>query len=135
LDNYKGHILVVNLWATWCGPCVEELPTLAALAGQIQAFGGLVLPISIDSNGSQAVKPFYALHAITDLPVLLDPEGENLDLLDTDGVPVTLIINPQGLLVARLDGAANWDTPRVLRFVRSLVPVQPKAKPPHVTAL
>lgn len=135
LADYKGHVLVVNLWATWCGPCVEELPTLAALAGQIQPLGGLVLPISIDTNGAQSVKPFFALHAITNLPVLLDPDGDNLDLLDTDGVPVTLVIDPQGRVAARLDGAANWNTPRVLSFVRSLAPVQQNAKPSHVTAL
>jgi thiol-disulfide isomerase/thioredoxin len=135
LAAYKGHVLVVNLWATWCGPCVEELPTLAALAGHMEAFGGLVLPISLDIGGRGTVEPFYARHGITNLPVLLDPDGENLDLLDTDGVPVTLVIDPQGQLVARVDGAGNWDTPRIQHFLRSLVPVQHKAKPAHVTAL
>ncbi len=134
LADYKGHVLVVNLWATWCGPCVEELPTLAALAGQIQSFGGLVLPISIDTNGAQAVPPFYALHRIPNLPVLLDPDGDNLDILDTDGVPITLVINPEGRLVARLEGAANWNTPRIRTFLQSLLPVPP-AKPGHVMAL
>jgi thiol-disulfide isomerase/thioredoxin len=135
LTDYKGHVLLVNLWATWCGPCVEEMPTLAALAGQMQAYGGLVLPISIDTNGAQAVRPFYALHAITDLPILLDPDGSNLDVLNTDGVPVSLIINPAGRLVGRVEGSADWNTLRIRAFLQSLVPAQHQAKPAHVMAL
>jgi thiol-disulfide isomerase/thioredoxin len=135
LSDYKGHVLVVNLWATWCGPCDDELPTFATLAGQIQQFGGLVLPISIDVSGVQAVGPFYAQHAITNLPILLDPDGDSLDALDTNGVPVTIIINPEGMLVARLDGGANWNTPRVLAFLRSLAPASNGTKPTHISAL
>lgn len=120
LNSYRGHILVVNLWATWCGPCTDELPTFVALAPQIKRFGGLILPISIDLEGINAVRPFYARANIHNLPILLDPEGHNLDVLNTDGIPVTLIIDPHGKLAARVDGAANWNTPRVLDFLRSL---------------
>ncbi len=127
LADYAGHVLVVNIWATWCGPCVEEIPTLAALAKEIHHFGGLVLPISIDIDGAQAVEPFYEQHHITTLPVLLDPDGINLDLLHTDGVPVTIILNPAGKMVARLDGGADWNTPRVRAFLQLLA--QPKSKP------
>lgn len=129
LADYKGHVLVVNLWASWCGPCVAELPTLARLAGKIRPFGGLVLPISIDEGGARTVQPFYARHRITGLPVLLDPDGFDMEILATDGVPVTLIITPKGQLTARLDGAADWDTPRILAFLQSLVPAKPKLKP------
>lgn len=135
LAGYKTHVLVVNLWASWCGPCVEELPTLAALGQQIQTFGGLVLPISIDAGGAAAVRPFYERHAITSLPILLDPDGDNLDVLDTDGVPVTLVIDPLGRQVARLDGAANWNTPRIRAFLKSLLPVQDSPAPAHIMAL
>jgi thiol-disulfide isomerase/thioredoxin len=135
LANYKGHVLVVNLWATWCGPCVDELPTLAALAGEVETFGGLVLPISIDTNGAKAVEPFFGLHGITNLPVLLDPSGNNLDVLGTQGVPVTLVINSQGQLAARVDGAVNWDTPRVLTFLKTLAPAGQQDEPAHIMAL
>ena len=135
LADYAGHVLVVNLWATWCGPCVDEVPSFAALAGQIQPFGGLVLPISIDANGAKAVRPFYELHKITDLPILLDPNGDNLDVLNTDGVPITVVINPQGQLVAQVEGASNWNTPRVQAFLRSLVSVPPQARPDRIMAL
>jgi thiol-disulfide isomerase/thioredoxin len=120
LAHYAGHALVVNLWATWCGPCVAELPTLAALAATVRPYGILVLPISIDLTGAAAVQPYYAKHGIRDLPVLLDPNGDNMQVLDTNAIPLTIIINASGQLVARVDGAADWDTPDVVAFLRSL---------------
>jgi thiol-disulfide isomerase/thioredoxin len=135
LAHYTGHVLVVSLWATWCGPCVQELPSLAALAKQIQPLGALVLPISIDTNGAQAVQPFYALHGINNLPILLDPDGNNLNVLNVDGVPVTLVINADGRLVAQLEGSANWNTPGVLAYLKALVPAESKTQPAHVVAI
>ncbi|HUW79822.1 MAG TPA: TlpA disulfide reductase family protein [Acidocella sp.] len=120
LADYAGHTLVVNLWATWCPPCIMELPGLAALALKIKPSGGLVLPISIDLNGASAVQPFYAKNDIHGLPVLLDPDGKNLQILHTDGIPVTIIINAAGQMVARLDGAAYWNSKRMVAFLQSL---------------
>ena len=120
LADCIGHALVVNLWATWCGPCVMEIPSLAALAPKLKASGGLVLPISIDLSGAAAVRPFYASHGIRTLPILLDPNGDNLRVLNTNGIPVTIIINAAGQMVARMDGAANWNTASMVKFLRSL---------------
>ena len=120
LADYAGHALVVNLWATWCGPCVAEIPSFAALSRKLAASGALVLPISVDMNGAEAVRPFYASHNIISLPILLDPDGANFQVLNTDSIPVTLVLNASGQMVARTDGAANWDTPRTLEFLQSL---------------
>jgi thiol-disulfide isomerase/thioredoxin len=120
LADYAGHGLVVNLWATWCGPCVAELPTLAAAAPELARAGILVLPISIDTTGAQVVKPFYASQGITDLPILLDPSGDAMDTLNASGIPVTIVIDTQGRLVARVDGAVDWSTKATLRALRGL---------------
>jgi len=128
LADYKGHVLVVNVWATWCGPCAEELPSLGMLAERIKPFGGLVLPIAIDTDGAAAVKPFFASRKIHNLPVLLDPQGHSLDVLDTDGVPVTIVLDADGRMVARLDGAADWNTQTVFEFLGELAKPQ-KDKP------
>jgi len=120
LADYAGHALLVNLWATWCGPCVDELPTFATLAPKLRPFGALVLPISIDLTGAAAVRPFFKSQGIASLPILLDPNGDNMQVLDTDGIPVTIVINAAGQMVARLDGAANWDTPGMLDYLQSL---------------
>jgi thiol-disulfide isomerase/thioredoxin len=120
LANYKGSGLIVNIWATWCGPCVAELPTFAAISGTLGKSKILILPISVDMNGSTIVQPFYSSHGITNLPVLLDPDGTATDALNTDGIPVSIIINPQGQLVGRLDGSANWNSPATLALIRQL---------------
>jgi thiol-disulfide isomerase/thioredoxin len=120
LSDFAGHTLLVNLWATWCGPCVAELPSFAALAPKLKTLGALVLPISIDMSGAGAVQPFYAAHGIRSLPILLDSVGANLQALNTDAIPLTIVINPAGQLVARMDGAANWNTPAILAFLKSL---------------
>ena len=94
-----------------------------------------MLPISIDIEGADAVRPFFKQQRITTLPILLDPDGLDLNALETDGVPVTLIIDPEGRQVARLEGAADWNTPRILAYLQSLTQAQPTLKPPHVTPL
>lgn len=120
LQDFRGHGLVVNIWATWCGPCVAELPTLAAISPKLARSGILVLPISVDMQGANVVEPFYKSHGIHDLPVLLDPVGRSMEVLNTNGIPVTIIVTPQGQMVGRLDGSANWDTAKTLAMVRQL---------------
>ncbi len=120
LANYHGNGLVVNIWATWCGPCVAELPTFAAISQSLAKSKILILPISVDLDGNKTVLEFYRSHGITNLPVLLDPDGSVTDALNTNGIPVSIIINPQGQLVGRLDGSANWDSPSTLALIRQL---------------
>ncbi len=120
LRDYRGHALVVNLWATWCPPCVAEMPSFSALAPKVKDSGVLILPISIDLTGAAVVWPFFARHGINDLPVLLNQDGSNMQALRSNGIPVSVVIDPQGQLVARLDGAANWNTPDTVAFLRGL---------------
>jgi thiol-disulfide isomerase/thioredoxin len=120
LASYRGSGLIVNIWATWCGPCVAELPTFAAISQSLAHNKILILPISVDLEGRKIVQPFYASHGITTLPILLDPDGSATDVLNADGIPVSIIINPQGQLVARLNGSANWNSPATLALVRQL---------------
>ncbi len=125
LTDYAGHGLVVNLWATWCGPCVAEIPSFAAVAPVLAVSGILVLPISMDMSGAQTVRPFYASHRIFGLPILLDSDGAAMDTLNAPGIPVTIIINTAGQMVARFDGAADWNTPGTVRALRDLTHVAP----------
>jgi len=125
LDSFAGHGLVVNLWATWCGPCVAELPSFAAVAPALRRAGILILPISIDMSGAATVRPFFASHGITGLPILLDTSGASLNTLNAAGIPVSIIINTAGQLVARYDGAANWNTPGTISTLRDLTGAMP----------
>jgi thiol-disulfide isomerase/thioredoxin len=126
LGAYKGHALVVNLWATWCGPCGMELPSLDDLAPRLAAFGAKVLAISIDDDGTTSVPRFYEQTGIENLPVLLNLAGDDLDILNVDGIPATIIVDPQGRMVAQLEGAADWNTDAVVALVKSLQKPAPR---------
>ncbi len=121
LADYRGAGLVVNVWATWCGPCVAEFPTLVAVAPRLAAAKILILPISIDMEGLKVVEAFYAAHQVTGLPILLDPDGSATDTLNADGVPITLLVTPGGQAVGRAEGGANWNTSRTVEVLRRLI--------------
>ncbi len=121
LDRYRGHGLVLNLWATWCVPCVTEMPALDALARTLAPLGIQVLTVSLDHRGADAVRPFYAAHGIRSLPLLLDPHSAALAALGLDGIPVTLLVDKAGREVARLEGPVDWATPEAAALVEHLV--------------
>ncbi|TLU73751.1 TlpA family protein disulfide reductase [Lichenicoccus roseus] len=111
LADYAGRGVILNFWATWCTPCVSEMPALDALAGAMAASKPpmTVLAVSLDRAGAAAVTPFYASHGIRNLPVLLDPHSETMMALRLDGIPTTLVIDRGGQEVARIQGPVRWD--------------------------
>ena len=119
--DYRGRGLLVNFWATWCGPCKAEMPTLAALNRTLLPDGILVLPISVDTQGAAAVKPYFKAHHIHGLPVLLDPSSNALEIFHAQGIPLSLVINRQGQIVARTLGGANWATAAAASKLRRMV--------------
>jgi thiol-disulfide isomerase/thioredoxin len=121
ISDFAGKGLVVNLWATWCVPCVAELPALAALARRVADDGILVLPLSSDRGGAEAVSKFYAGHGIEGLGVWLDPKGDLARAWGARGIPTTLIIDRQGREHARFEGAADWAADASMARVRALV--------------
>jgi thiol-disulfide isomerase/thioredoxin len=121
LGEFAGKGVVLNLWATWCVPCVAELPSLAALAAKLAPSGIVVLPLSNDRGGAPVVQKFYASHAVTGLDVWLDPKGAAANALHARGLPTTLVIDRQGRERGRLEGGADWASAdavaRILRLV------------------
>lgn len=121
LADFAGERLVVNLWATWCAPCVAELPTLDALDRQIKPEGIRVIAISLDTGGVKAVRQFFARHHIRSLGIWVNPDGSLADAWGVQGIPVTFLIGPKGRAMAMLSGAADWSAPEtVLRVQRIL---------------
>jgi thiol-disulfide isomerase/thioredoxin len=120
LAEFAGHPVLLNLWATWCAPCVAELPSLATLARNGAKEGLIVLPVSTDRGGAPVVQRFYQSHGITGLDVWLDPKGEALEALAARGVPTTLLIDRAGRERARLEGAADWASPAALVAINKL---------------
>jgi thiol-disulfide isomerase/thioredoxin len=121
LADFAGSGLVVNLWATWCAPCVAEMPALQGLAEAVAKDGILVLPLSADFGGAPAVRKFYAAHQITALKIWLDPKGAVGQVWGVRGLPTTLIIDRHGREQGRMEGAVDWTNPATLAAIRRLV--------------
>jgi thiol-disulfide isomerase/thioredoxin len=121
LRDFKGHGMVVNMWATWCGPCVAEMPSLELLSKALAPNDIAVLPLSSDRGGADVVRAWYQAHGISALPVLLDPKGALARAFKAPGIPTSIIINTAGQVVARLEGAADWSAPEAQALIRKLV--------------
>ena len=120
IADHAGHGVVLNIWATWCDPCAREMPSLARLAASVAQAPIDILPVSIDRSGAAAVRAFYKAHAIEGLPVLIDRTSSAMASLDVGGIPTTFLLGPDGMLRARFDGAADWDTADAIASVRRL---------------
>jgi thiol-disulfide isomerase/thioredoxin len=120
LTDFKGRGMVVNMWATWCVPCVAEMPSLDHLSKALAPQDIAVLPLSSDRGGADKVSSWYQAHGITGLPVLLDPKGAMATAFQARGIPTTVIISTSGKVVARLEGAADWSAPDVPAQIRKL---------------
>lgn len=121
LPAFAGEVLVVNLWATWCAPCVEEMPTLAALQRRFE--GRLrVVTVSVDGVG-QRDRAIAQLAQLSDgdLPFLIDPTRGVLFDLGAPGMPLTVIYNRQGEEVARLAGGADWDSEDAVALLEAVL--------------
>lgn len=121
LAAFAGRGLVVNLWATWCPPCVEEMPSLGRLAALVRAEGIEVLALSQDRGGAETVRAFYARTGVRQLGVWLDPRGAAARAWGVRGLPTTLVVDRAGLEAARLEGAADWAEARMVQRIRALV--------------
>jgi thiol-disulfide isomerase/thioredoxin len=108
LAKFKGRPVVLNFWATWCGPCVKEMPELDRLASAQGPGGIAVLAVSADHGGAAVVRPFVAAHGIDHATILLDAGSDAVHALRLNGFPTTLIIDRDGKLRGRLEGPAAW---------------------------
>jgi len=107
LAGHGGKMAVLNFWATWCPPCVAELPALDRLAAQEPQLA--VIAVSNDRGGAAVVKPFLKAHGISHVQVWLDPKGEAARALNVAGLPTTLVLDAKGQLCATLEGPSEWD--------------------------
>lgn len=122
LQAYRGDVLVVNLWATWCAPCVEEMPTLGALQRNFEGRGVRVVAISVDTVGQQEeAKATLARLSENALPFLTDPTRGVLFDTRAAGMPVTILYDRQGNERARVTGGADWSSPEAAGLIEALL--------------
>lgn len=124
--DWRGRGLVVNFWATWCAPCVKEMPDLDRLNARLKGEGIEVLALSSDREGAPVVESFYRKHGLKTLPILIDKGGAVGRALKIAGLPTTLIVDREGREVARVVGLAAWDSGPVIETVRRCVGVAAK---------
>lgn len=120
LTDFRGKVVFVNVWATWCPPCREEMPSMQKLYERFKNEEFKILAVSIDSNGREAVAPFMEKLNLT-FPALLDPESKMWGLYGLTGVPESFIMDREGLVVKKIVGAIDWAAPDVFRFFQELI--------------
>jgi peroxiredoxin len=118
LHDYKGQVVVLNFWATWCPPCVEEMPSLVELQSRLKNKGVTVLAVSTDIDGA-AYQKFLKEHKV-DLLAVRDPNQVSNSLYGTFKFPETYIIDRQGKLRRKFIGAVDWTQPDVLAYLGKL---------------
>lgn len=122
LSDFRGRTVLLNVWATWCPPCREEMPSLDRLQKALGGPGFEVLALSIDAGGAQVVERFYREIGIGSLAIYVDPGMRAASRLAAPGVPTTVLIDPQGRELGRHSGPAQWDDPEVLRVISRHLP-------------
>ena len=126
LADFRGRVVLLNIWATWCVPCRKEMPALDRLQAALGGPGFEVVALSIDRGGVFAVKSFYEGLDLRALRVYVDGSGEALTKLRALGIPLTLLVDTEGRELWRVVGPVEWDEPAVADRIRSAIPAAPK---------
>lgn len=121
LADFRGRVVLLNVWATWCVPCRQEMPALDRLEARLGSKDFLVIALSIDRKGVDAVRDFYREVGVEKLAIYLDPSGKGSQGLAVPGVPTTLLIDQEGREVARKMGATEWDGPEIVSLIERTI--------------
>ncbi|GHA38812.1 hypothetical protein GCM10007989_38200 [Devosia pacifica] len=118
LAEFRGRVTLLNVWATWCAPCREEMPALDRLQQAVGSDQIKVVALSIDRTGNEAVQPFFDEINVKSLGIYLDPSMNVMEAAGVVGLPTTLLISREGIEVYRWVGPVEWDLPRTANAIR-----------------
>ena len=121
LADFKGRVILLNIWATWCTPCREEMPALDRLQAKLGGPGFEVVALSIDTEGAAAVRRFFSEVGVRALKLYNDPSAEAANRLGTLGVPTTLLVDRGGREIGRRLGPAQWDGAAAVDYIRKRI--------------
>jgi thiol-disulfide isomerase/thioredoxin len=118
LADFRGRVVLLNIWATWCGPCRSEMASLDRLQALHRDDGLAVLAVSVDDDGSAAVRRFFQQSNIRNLTLYLDADNATARAFGASAIPTTLLIDRDGKVLGSLVGAMQWDSPDALALIR-----------------
>lgn len=121
LDDFKGQWVIVNFWATWCQPCIAEMPAFGRMLEAMGKDAPKFVAISIDAMGRAAAEPFAKSKGWTHVKPYADPKSDLYRTFASPGIPLTLVFNPEGREVARRLGPAKWDGEFVTSQIQRLI--------------
>jgi thiol-disulfide isomerase/thioredoxin len=124
LADFKGGFVLLNLWATWCQPCLKEMPSLMALQARLGS-ALTVLAVSEDRGGADIVQPFLEKHDLEKLKIYLDPKSAAIHALDVRGLPTSFLIDGDGKVVGKVEGGADWESDAIRATLDKLLPAKP----------
>ena len=119
LSELNGQARLINLWATWCAPCVKEMPSLDRLQAEMPRDRFLVIPISLDGPSRPKVAPFYKEQNLLSLRIYYDKGRKAMSTLGVTLLPTSILVDPAGRELGRLEGDADWDSPEGLALMRA----------------
>jgi len=121
LADFRGKTVLLNIWATWCPPCREEMPTLDALQAELGSDRFEVVTLSIDRAGVPVVRRFFDEIGVDNLNIYVDETMLSSTALRAFGLPATILVDPEGRELGRLIGPAKWDDPEMVSFLRQFI--------------
>jgi len=120
IADYRGKLVVLNLWATWCAPCREEMPALDRLQAALAGSGVEVVALSVDQQGLPIVRKFFGEVGVKSLEPYIDPTAQAAFRLNAVGLPATLLVDAGGRELGRHAGAVQWDAPEIAQELKRL---------------
>ncbi len=118
ISNFRGKVILLNIWATWCTPCRKEMPALDRLQASLGGPDFEVIALSVDRDGLSMVKVFYEQIGIRHLHIYMDESGQAMPELGVAAIPTTLLIDPSGNEIGRKIGPADWDSPALVKLIK-----------------
>ncbi len=124
LGAFRGRVVLLNLWATWCVPCVKEMPSLAALQQQLGGVKFQVVTVALERNGVKSAEDFFRRQKIAGLTAYADSTASLPGQLGLRGLPTTILVDRQGREVKRWEGEQNWQSPEVQKLLAEAIDEQ-----------
>ena len=120
LEDYRGKVVILNFWATWCMPCRAEMPGMETIWKKYKEQGLVIAAVSVDEGSRGRIETFSKLLDLS-FPILLDPESEVSDLYKVSNMPTSFLIDRNGKIISRIVGTEEWTSPEAIQLVEDIL--------------